>query len=607
MTHLRYQSPVRRGGLRAVGLIALVVAGSLTVAALCWMRNSAEPGPAPDPLPSRPALPPPYDGPIWFEDRSRGSGIDHVCRNGEEADQFTILETLGGGIALLDYDGDGRLDVLAAGGGRFGGPKNTDISGEPCRLFRNLGNWKFEDVTKAAGIGPTPFYNHGLAVADFDRDGWPDFVVTGFGNLLLYRNAPGPNGQRRFVEVSRSLGLLDTSWSTSAAWADFNGDGWPDLYVCHYVDWSFANNPPCSGYQLGVARDVCPPQRFKPLVHSLFVNEKGERFREVGGEHGFEAKGCGLGVVAADVNDDGRPDFYAANDATDNFLFLNRNGKLQESAWPAGVAGDESGHFNGSMGVDVADFDGSGRASIWVTNFQGEIHALYRNLGYPSPREAFDHHSRVAGIAAIGTHFVGFGTGFLDADGDGWEDIIILNGHVIRRPSLGSTFRQKPILFRNVEREGRRAFEDVSNRGGEYFQKPELGRGLAIGDLDNDGRADLVASHIGSPVALLRGAFGDSRWVGLRLRGRGHRDLVGTTVTLEVGGRKLTRFIKGGGSYLSENDSRVLFRFDPALKPGRLTVKWSWGDTQTWESLEAGSYWDLREGEPGATRTVAPR
>jgi hypothetical protein len=553
------------------------------------------------PRPAAPAV----QGPPWFEEMTASSGVAFTYRNGEEANQYTILESLGGGVALLDYDGDGRLDIFLTGGGSFGGARNDLIHGRPCKLYRNLGDWKFQDVTKETGLEVVSWwYTHGAAVADYDRDGWPDLLVTGYGRLGLWHNESNGKGGRRFVDVSEKIGLRDGSWSTSAGWADLDGDGYPDLYVCHYLDWSFTNNPICAAQVPGVGRDVCPPQRFKPLVHALFRNEKGQRFQDVSTEHGFKAAGCGLGVVLADLNDDGRPDIYVANDATNNFLFINRGGKLDELGLRAGVAVGEDGHYNGSMGVDVGDYDGSGRPSLWVTNFQGELHALYRNLG----REIFYHQSRAAGVAVIGQHLVGFGTGFFDGDNDGWEDLVIAHGHVLQHPS-GSSLKQRPVLFRNVEQQGRRFFSDISAQGGPFFQTPAIGRGLAIGDLDNDGWPDLVISHSNSPVVLLRNQAAlasPSSWLGVRLVGRGNRDAVGSTVILNAGDRRLTRFARGGGSYLSAGDPRLLFGLGRSEQAVRVTVKWSWARSQTFDMLEPNAYYELHEGEAAPKRIRGP-
>ena len=266
----------------------------------------------------------PPSGPPLFRDATLESGLDFTHCTGEEANQFTILESLGGGVLLIDFDSDGWLDIFLAGGGSFEGPNKTVVRGRPSKLFRNLGGFKFQDVTAAMGIDAIDFYSHGGAVADYDRDGWPDLLVTGYGRLMLLHNEANPNGGRRFSNATERLGLKDESWSTSAAFADINGDGYPDLYVCHYVDWSFQNHPHCKGTLPGHNRQICPPQSFKPLVHGFFWNDKGTRFRDATLEQQFEAVGCGLGVVAADLNDDGRPDIYVANDATNNQLYWNR-------------------------------------------------------------------------------------------------------------------------------------------------------------------------------------------------------------------------------------------------------------------------------------------
>ena len=532
----------------------------------------------------------------WFRDVTAHSGIQFSYRNGEEQNQFALLESLGGGVALLDYDRDGLLDILVTGGGYFAGPDKNQIKGYPCKLYRNRGAWKFQDVTEATGLNIVGWwYTHGAAVADYDCDGWPDLLVTGYGKLALFHNESDEKGGRRFVEVEEKLAPRDHSWSTSAGWADINGDGFPDLYVCHYVDWSITNHPVCKGNSLAVQQDICGPEKFKPLIHSLFLNEKRHGFRDVAADQRFRAVGCGLGVVLADLNDDGMPDIYVANDTNYNYLFMNRRGKLEEKGLEAGVAGDETGHPDGSMGVDVGEYDGSGRPSLWVTNFYGELHGLYQNQN----QELFRHRSRAAGIATIGQQFVGFGTGFIDFNNDGWEDLIVTNGHVWRFPQKGLQ-QQRSVLLANFSHQGHRIFKDVSAEGGSFFQSLGVGRGLAIGDLDNDGWPDVVVSNTNSPVVLLRNeakAVNESRWVGIKLMGRDHRDVVGSTVILEGSTRKITRFAKGGGSYLSAGDQRLLFGLGHSEQIQRITVNWSWGESQHWDGLEPNRYWELHEGQ----------
>jgi hypothetical protein len=537
--------------------------------------------------------------PPLFRDLTAESGVDFTYRNGQEAGHLALLEALGGGVALFDYDGDGLLDIFVTGGGYFAGPDHQEIRGYPSRLYKNLGNWKFHDVTAEVGLDQPLFYTHGCAVADYDRDGWPDLLVTGWGRVALYHNVPDDKvpGGRRFVEVTRQAGLdREHLWSTSAAWADLDGDGYPDLYICHYVDWSFANHKRCS-YHDDKIRDICPPRVFQALPHALYRNNRNGTFTDVSVPAGLYQRnardqGKGLGVVIVDLNDDGRPDIYVANDTTSNLLYFNRGGmKFDETGLGSGVALDGHGVANGSMGVDAADFNQSGRPSLWVTNYQNENHALYRNDG----RELFSYVTQAAGIAAIGQTYVGFGTGFLDLDGDGWEDLVIANGHVIRHPQ-GTTVRQLPVLLRN---RGRGRFQDVTRQAGAYFRTPHLGRGLAIGDLDNDGRPDLVISHVNEPVVLLRNENRANHWLGVELAGCQHRDVVGARVTLEVGDRTLTQFAKGGGSYLSSGDRRLLFGLGMEDRVARLTVRWPWGEprVQHWDSLAIDRYHRLVQGK----------
>jgi hypothetical protein len=542
-------------------------------------------------------------GPPLFEEVTEKSGLRFTYRNGEEAGHLAILETLGGGVALLDFDGDGLLDVYVPGGGHFRG---TEILGHPGKLYRNLGNWKFQDVTEAVGLAGPVFYSHGAAACDYDRDGWPDLLVSGWGRVALYHNEPDGRGGRRFVDVTAKAGLgQGFTWATSAAWGDLDGDGFPDLYVCQYCDWSFANHPTDCTYN-GGARDICPPKRFKPLPHRLFRNNGNGTFTDVserccvdreGKVTGLRRDGHGLAVLAVDVNGDGKPDLYVANDTDDKFLYLNVSTRgelrLKEVGLDAGAACDERGLPNGSMGLDAGDYNRSGRPALFVTNYENELDALYRN-DCVRDKVLFQYSTQAAGIGVLGTRSVGWGTGFVDVENRGWEDLVIINGHILQHPPPRSPLRQMPALLRNVGGK----FQVITPQGGPYFQTPHRGRGVAPGDLDNDGRTDLVISHVGEPVAVLRNvAQNDNRWLGVELVGKGKRDVVGARLTLEVGDQKLTKFAKGGGSYASSPDRRHLFGLGTQGEVGALTVSWPRGQAQTWKGLAPGRSWRLTEGE----------
>lgn len=523
---------------------------------------------------------------LLLRDVTSPAGIDFTYRNGDEAGELTLLETLGGGVALMDFDRDGRLDIFFPGGGSLDG---RQVVGRPGRMFRNLGSFRFEDVTESIGLHQATWYSHGAAAADYDGDGWTDLLVTGYGGVTLYRNEQG-----KFRDVTARSGLKPGGWPTSAAWGDLNGDGAPDLFITHYVDWSFDNHPRCPGYVAEHPQGVCSPRVFKPMRDVVYLNNGDGTFRDATSQFRLRSDGKGLGVLIADLDDDGRPDIYVANDTTENFLYLNRGPESWEEAGLArGVAFNGHGTAQGSMGVDISDADGTGRFSIFVTNFQNEAHAFYRALG----QGRFQFASEAVGVTAIGFTFVGFGVGFGDFDRDGWEDIIIANGHISQHPAPPSEYRQRPVLLRHAGQAGSIRYQDVSYQVGEYFHGKRVGRGLALGDLDNDGRPDVVISHLNEPAVVLRNESREDRhWLGIDLVGRNGRDVTGAKVTVESQGLKLSRQVKGGGSYLSTLDRRLLFGLNTNDQPVRVTVRWPYGPTQTWDDIPVDRYWRLTEG-----------
>ncbi len=586
--------------MKSRGFAILVLLGWTVLPLACGQRT-----------PSTPDIPESSrqdDGPSLFRDITAASGINFAYHNGAEAGHLSILESLGGGVALLDLDGDGRLDIFLVGGGSFEG---KEIRGRSCKLYRQVPtqsagarNLQFEDVSDRLHIEGDWFYSHGAAVGDYDRDGWPDLLLTGWDRLALFHNEPvdpsDPGKGRQLVDVTRKAGLVSHSWSSSAGWADFDGDGYPDLYVCYYVNWSFANHPRC-----GRPADICPPKAFDGLPHKLFRNNRDGTFTDVSTEAPLRPGGPdaskGLGVLLVDINGDGKPDIYVANDTADSFLYVNRctpgRFRFEERGLVSGTARDVGGSPNGSMGVDAADYDHSGRPSLFVSNYENELHALYRN-DCRGDKVLFQYASRTAGLAALGQSTVGWGAGFFDLDRDGWEDLFLATGHAIRYPPRSSGDpRQRPILLRNHDG----IFTSISEQGGPYFRATHLARGVALGDLDNDGRIDLVVSHLNEPVVLLHNeASTDNHWLGVELIGRDHADVVGAKLVLELDGQTLTRFAKGGGSYASSSDRRHVFGLGKATKVDCLTVIWPNGERQQWKELAIDAYHRLEQGQTQA-------
>ncbi|MBM4001287.1 MAG: CRTAC1 family protein [Planctomycetes bacterium] len=551
---------------RTVGLV-LVVAGSLACITACRPNEGGDNRPSstidiPDsPVDAaRPAF--------VFTDMTAASAVDATYHNGREAGHIAILESLGGGAAIVDADRDGLLDLFAVGGGAYEG---KNILGLPGRLFRNQGDWKFGDISQPAGRGfPSKYYSHGCFPGDFDNDGFDDLLITGYGGIQFWRN----QGDGTFEERTAETGIVDELWSSAAGWGDVDGDGWIDLYVAHYVDWSFSNHPKCQGSGPDIV-DVCPPKVFAPLPDKLFRNAADGTFLDVSEESGLRKGGKGLGVVLGDIDLDGDLDIYVANDTTENFLYFNDGrGVFRESAVISGVAVDDRGTPNGSMGVDLGDYNLDGRPDIWVANFEVESFALYRNDG----NEQFLHVSRATGVTALGGLFVGFGTMFHDLDRDGDEDIVVANGHVVNHPR-GAPVLQLPLLL--VNENGRR-FQRFDFHRATYFGSPHAGRGLSVGDFDNDGDSDLVFVNNEQPLALLRNDTAVAgRGARLALIGTtANRGAIGAHVFLRTRNGKQLRLVKGGTSYLAAHDPRLDWGIAPSDEPIEFEIHWPGGSVQ---------------------------
>ena len=519
----------------------------------------------------------------WFEDVAERAGIRFAYRDGCEAGFYQMLEMYGGGVALFDYDRDGDVDVFLTGGGKLVGPP-IQVLGRPSALFRNDGSWQFTEVTREAGLDDDGLYTHGASAGDFDRDGYPDLLVAGFGGLRLYHNQQDGS----FADVTESSGLESDGWNILGAWADIDRDGWLDLYILVYSDWQPDHTRLCQNDNR--RRDCCGPTLFDGNPDHLFRNRGDGTFEEISEQAGLLERNRGLGIVAVDLNDDDWIDLYVGNDAQENYLYLGGPKlPLRSDGVVAGVAFSASGEREGTMGVDVGDFDGDGLPDLWWCNFASQDNSLARRVG----NDAFYGVADVTGMVGRSRPWTGFGTGFGDFDSDGWLDIFIANGHVCYE-SLQSPSHQPAQLFRN---EAGKRFVEISEQGGPYFSIPHAGRGGAIGDLDNDGAPDLVISRQNDPVAVLRNRLPAEHWVRVELRGTtSNPDAVGAKVTARYGERILVRWLRGGGGYASYFDPRILL---PATDdaPVDVTVKWPSGKTERFNDLAQKQTHVLIEGE----------
>ena len=530
------------------------------------------------------------DSPIRFEEVTDRSGVKFTYRNGDEANEVAILESLGGGVGLLDYDGDGDYDLCLPGGGHHSDKKENgkrEVLGWPHAIYRNDGDWHFTEVTNQATVPMASHYTHGAAAADFDNDGFSDVLITGFGGVQLLHN----HGDGTFEEVTKSAEMSDALWSSSAAWGDFNKDGALDVYVAHYVDWSFDKHPFCPGPKKG-DRESCPPREFDGLPDVLYLNNGDGTFRDASKESGLRPDGKGLGVLTADLDLDGDVDVYVGNDTVANFLFRNDGtGKFQEVGLISGTAVNQTGSPDGSMGVDVGDFNLDGQPDLWVVNFERESIALYRNEGNCQ----FQHVSQGSGVTAVGALYVGWGTAFCDFDKDGDEDTFVSNGHVIRYPE-NAPISQKPLLFNNLN--GKR-LENIAPVVGPYFNTGHQGRGSTACDIDRDGDIDLVISRMNEPVALLSNTTrAPNHWISFKLIGKtSPRYPIGAILRIKTPQGERMRQIKGGTSFGSTVDPHLFFGLGENTTIESATIKWPSGETQILGHLNGDQSWIVCEGD----------
>jgi hypothetical protein len=527
-----------------------------------------------------------------LEDVTEKAGI-HFSHTSAPDSRY-IIESMSGGVLLLDYDRDGWLDIYFTNAPTV----EMALKGEKARsaLYHNNHDGTFTDVADKAGIG-TPCFAMGGAVADFDNDGWPDIYVTCYGGDVLYHN----NGDGTFTDVTKKAGVADGRWSTGAAFGDYDGDGFVDLMVTNYVDFDthhlpvFGSAVTCKYMGIDVQ---CGPRGLKGSGDSLFHNNGDGTFSDVSKKAGVDDPNgyYGLTTVWSDFNNTGRMDIYVANDSTAGFLYRNDgHGKFTDIGLESGTALGEDGHEQAGMGVAIGDYNHTGRPSIAVSNFSMDNTPLYRNDG----NWDFQEVSYPAGIGLPSVPYVKWGVAFVDLDNDGWLDLVTVNGHVYPQvdtlPS-GGRYREPKLVQFN---QGNGTFCDASSQSGSAILLPEVSRGLAIGDLFNDGNMDLVIENLeGTPRILRNPGIPGQHWVSFELAGvKSNRMAIGARVKITAGGMTQTQEIYSGGSYLSQHDTRVHFGLGQATKIDFAEIRWPSGKLETFKDLEANRFYSALEGQ----------
>jgi len=523
--------------------------------------------------------------------KSTAIKFDHLA----SPEQKYIVESMSGGVALIDYDRDGWLDIYFTNAPSVA----IALSGRKakCALFHNNRDGTFTDVTDKAGVG-YPGWAMGAVVGDYNNDGWPDLLVTCFGGIVLYRN----NGDGTFTDVTRQAGLSsDSGWATGAAFGDYDGDGWADLFVSHYVDFHLDDLPAFGSSKTCMYRGIdvqCGPRGLRGSPDNLYHNNGDGTFTDVSKKSGISdlPHSFGLTAVWSDFNDDGRLDLFAANDGQRNYLLRNDGGgHFTEIGYMAGVAVNQDGAEQANMGIALGDYLHTGRSSILVTHFSDEYAALFRNDGAMN----FTDVSYASRIAPPTVPYVGWGDAFLDIDNDGWLDPFLVNGHVypqVDTIEAGPKYREPKLLFLN-QRNG--TFQNVSKLAGPAIQLPQVSRGVAIGDLFNDGLIDIVVENLKGGPMILRPQGGPSNhWISFELEGtKSNRLALNARIRATAGDLVQTSEVLCGGSYLSQNDLRIHFGLGNRERVDKIEIFWPAGKTETLANLTANHFYNVKEGE----------
>ena len=523
-----------------------------------------------------------------FVDVTDEAGIRFEHSNAKSEEKY-LVETMGSGCAFLDYNQDGFLDVFFVNGGPT--PSYRPEKAPKNALYRSNGDGTFAEVTAEAGVGSNRGFGMGAFAGDFDNDGYPDLYISGYGSSTLYHN----NRDGTFTDVTDRAGVANRGqWGSAAAWFNYDNDGHLDLIVANYLDYDYGRNTYCGEREAG-ARMYCHPQNYDGVHPTLYHSNQDGTFTVVSKAAGLEGERAkGLGVVAADFDNDGWVDIFIANDSIRNLLYLNKqDGTFEDVTLLSGTGYSQDGAAEAGMGVDAADFNGDGLLDIFVTHLDFELDRLYQNRGDMDFVDA----TMLSGLGRAGVLNSGFGTRFVDFDLDGEQDLLIVNGHVLDnvshyRPAV--QYAEKKMLFRNVQ--GR--FRNVSDTLGSFFFKPTVGRGLAIGDFDNDGDIDLLVSNNGQRGELVRNDLAnDHHWLALSLHGvTSNRDGIGARIKVVAGGRVQYAQAKGGMSYLSSSDPRLYFGLGRADKVDLVKILWPSGKIDRLQGVDADQFLTIKEG-----------